>query len=337
MTSRSIRSFVVAAAACAGLASVSHGVRAQSAVTEYRPNLVATQAFGLTVVKESRAVNLRFSTMSWNSGLGPLELRAGAVDLNQLTRKVYQRVSRSDGSFYDSVAGDFVYHPEHAHFHFEDYALYRLVPVNAPGASERQSAKTTFCVMDTNKIPNTAGPLAAVYSTCGAEVQGMSIGWGDTYGSHLVGQSFDVTDSPDGDYKLMIDIDPRLRILESDESDNSSCVLIRLNVSSRTVQNLGSCTTTQGSVAITSITPNYIYQGTVTTNVQITGTGFASGMAVGFENGSGPSPIASDVQYLDANTISLTVTVKASGPRQERSWDVRVGPAVLPKAFTVRP
>jgi hypothetical protein len=336
MTSRSIGSLVIVAAACAMLTPATQGVRAQSTVTEYRPNLVATPASGLTVVKESRVINLRFATMSWNSGLGPLELRAGAVDLNQLTRKVYQRVSLSDGTFYDNFAGDFVYHPEHAHFHFEDYALYRLVPVNAPGASERQSAKTTFCVMDTNKIPNTPGPTTAVYSTCGADVQGMSVGWADTYGSHLAGQSFDVTNSPDGDYKLMIDIDPRLRILESDESDNSSCVLIRLNVSSRSVQNLGSCTS-QGSVVVTSITPNYAYQGTVTTNVQIAGSGFANGMAVGFENGSGPAPIVSDVQYIDPNTISLTVTVKSSGPRQERSWDVRVGPAVLPKGFTVRP
>jgi hypothetical protein len=337
MTSRSMRSLVIVAAACAGLIPATDGVRAQSTATEYRPNLVATPASGLTVVKESRVINLRFSTMSWNSGLGPLELRAGAVDLNQLTRKVYQRVSHSDGTFADSFAGDFVYHPEHAHFHFEDYALYRLVPVNAPGASERQSAKTTFCVMDTNKIPNTAGPASAVYAACGADIQGMSVGWADTYGSHLVGQSFDVTNSPDGDYKLMIDIDPRLRILESDESDNSSCVLIRLNVSSRSVQNLGSCTTIPGSVGITSITPNHAYQGTVTTNVQINGSGFTNGMAVGFENGSGPAPVASDVQYIDPNTISLTVTIKSNGPRQERSWDVRVGAAVLPKGFTVRP
>src|SRR5262245_29284790 len=199
MTSRSMRSLVAAVAASAALMPSTTDLRAQSTATEYRPNLVATPASNLTVVRESGVTNLRFSTMSWNSGLGPLELRAGATDLNQLTQKVYQRVSRSDGTFYDNFAGDFVWHPEHAHFHFEDYALYRLVPVSAPGASERQSAKTTFCVMDSNKIPNTPGPASAVYSTCAADVQGMSIGWADTYGWQLAGQSFDVTTSPDGD------------------------------------------------------------------------------------------------------------------------------------------
>jgi Lysyl oxidase len=313
-----------------------NGPLAQSAATEYRPNLVATQASSLSVVRESGVTNLRFSTMSWNSGTGPLELRAGEINLDQLTRRVYQRVYLSDGGFYDNFAGDFVYHPEHQHFHFEDYALYRLVPVNAPGASERQSAKTTFCVMDTNKIPNFPGPASAVYSTCGSDIQGMSVGWGDTYGAHLFGQSFDVTDSPDGDYDLIIEIDPRLRILESNESDNSACVRVRLNVSSRSVQNLGSCTS-PGSVTVTSITPNFGYQGTVTTNVRITGSGLVAGMAVGFENGSGPAPIVSDVQYVDANNITLTVTIKSNGPRRERLWDVRVGPAVLLKGFTVRP
>jgi hypothetical protein len=145
-----------------------------------------------------------------------------------------------------------------------------------------------------------------------------------------------VTRSPDGDYDLVIEIDPRLRILESNESDNSACVRIRLDVSARTVENLGSCTS-QGNVTITSITPNFGYQGTVTANVNIAGSGFVAGMAVGFENGAGPAPVPSDIQYVDANNLSLTVTIKSSGSRRERLWDLRVGPTVLPKAFTVRP
>ena len=336
MSRRSIRLLCVAGATSLGVILAVTGMIAQSTATENRPNLVATPAFNMSVVRESGVTNLRFSTMSWNSGTGPLELRAGAIDLDQVTQKVYQRVFRSDGSYYDNFAGDFVYHPTHAHFHFEDYAVYRLVPVSAPGASERQSAKTTFCVMDTNKISNFPGPASAVYSSCGADIQGMSVGWADTYGAHLAGQSFDVTTSPDGDYNLIIDIDPRLRILESNESDNSACVRVRLSVSARTVQNLGSCTS-QGNVTITSISPNFGFQGTVTTNVKITGSGFVNGMAVGFENGSGPAPIPSEIQVVDANNISLTVTIKSNGPRRERLWDVRVGSAILPKGFTVRP
>ena len=337
MNRRSVR-LVLGAFTAGAVILATRGTATSAQVLELRPNLVALPASALSVVRDATGTHLRFSTTSWNNGTGPLELRAGEIDQGQQTRKVYQRVSLSGGTFYDNLAGDFVYHPEHAHFHFEDYAVYRLVPVNAPGASERQSAKTTFCVMDTTKI--NAGllgaPQAAVYATCGSEIQGMSVGWGDTYSYILFGQSFDVTNSPDGDYDLIIDIDPRLRILESNESDNSACVRVRLSVSAATVQNLGSCTS-QGSVTVTSITPSFGHQGTVTTNVKIAGSGFLAGMAVGFENGSGPAPIPSDVQYIDANNISLTVTVKSNGPRRERLWDVRVGPAVLPKGFTVRP
>ena len=89
--------------------------------------------------------------MSWNSGAGPLELRAGdfrQTGPNDDTRDVSQRIYRSDRTYYDQFGGAFEYHPEHNHFHFEDYALVTLRPVNAPGASDRQSAKTTFCVMN---------------------------------------------------------------------------------------------------------------------------------------------------------------------------------------------
>ena len=55
-------------------------------------------------------------------------------------------------------AGSFVYHAAHQHIHFDDLALYTLQPDDAPGASKRTSAKTTFCIMDTDHIaPDLAG------------------------------------------------------------------------------------------------------------------------------------------------------------------------------------
>ena len=309
-------------------------------VLELQPNLVAFPAapLSLSVVREGNATLLRFATTSWNNGSGPLELRAGEVSTDGQKRRVYQRIYLSDGGYYDRNAGEFEFHPEHGHFHFGNYALYTLKPLNAPGASLRQSSKTTFCLMDTTKVNTTlpGAPQSAVYFTCGVEIQGISVGWGDTYGASLPGQSFDVTDLPTGDYDIIIDVDPKSQLLERTRVDNSSCLRVRLNPQARTVQSLGSCTT-QGSVTINSITPNFTYQGTVLTGVTITGSGFAAGIAVGFENGSGSAPVASDVQVVDANTITLTVSVKSGGPRRERLWDVRVGSAVLPKGFAVRP
>jgi hypothetical protein len=334
MTRRSLRVLIPALAATAGIILMTRVISAQ--VVERKPNLVAFPAapLSLSVVRDGSATLLRFATTSWNHGTGPLELRAGEISSDNQRRKVYQRVYLSDGGYYDHYAGEFEYHPEHGHFHFENYALYTLKPVNAPGASQTQSAKTTFCVMDTTKVDLSAGP--AVYTTCGAEIQGMSVGWGDTYGASLPGQSFDVTGYPEGDYDIIIEIDPKTALIETTRVDNTSCLRVHLNPSARTVNSLGSCAT-QAGVTIESITPNYAYQGTVVYGVTIKGSGFVTGMAVGFENGSGQAPVASDVTVPDPNTITLTVSVKSGGGRRERLWDVRVSSAVLKSGFTVRP
>ena len=72
------------------------------------------------------------------------------------------------------------------------------------------------------------------------------------------------------------------------------------------------------------------------TAVTNTGSGFEDGMALSFENGSGPRPTVSDV-VIDANTDTITayVTVKAGGPPGPRTWDVRFGSGTLPAGLTV--
>jgi hypothetical protein len=201
-------------------------VRAFAAV-ELLPNLAPLPAEGMCLTTSSGNTWLHFSTTSWNNGTGPLELVAGKADRKAKKQKVYQRIDASDGSSRDVLAGFFVWHPTHNHFHFEDYAHYILQPVNAPGASARTSTKTTFCLMDTTRIDPLAD--AALYTTCGKSVQGMSVGWGDTYGYYLDGQAIDVTGLADGDYRLEIVVDPKNRLLESDEADNTSEVMIQLS------------------------------------------------------------------------------------------------------------
>ena len=195
--------------------------------------------------------------------------------------------------------------------------------------------------MDTTKI-NTqlpGAPGSAVYSSCGNTIQGMSVGWGDTYGSHLAGQEIDFTNNPDGIYQLKIVIDPKNVIVESDNTgDNSSCVLLNIKKPSTVtvLDSSGSCST------VTSITPNTAAVGT-TVQVTITGYGFAVGMPVSFDGGNGPRPVASnlnlamDTESLDTITATVTVPSKKHLGRNP-VWDVRVGSGgVLPKAFTVAP
>lgn len=128
-----------------------------------------------------------------------------------------------------------MWHPGHQHFHFEDYALYTLQPVGAPGLSQRTSAKTTFCVVDTDHVDPNLGNSNPVYAFCGVDVQGMSVGWGDTYRNQLSGQSISLTGLPDGYYKLVIEVDPKKRVVETDDTNNVACSLLYLDITNRTV------------------------------------------------------------------------------------------------------
>ncbi len=311
---------------------------AQTALT---PNLkpLPASSFSLVYNSTTGTSTLRFSTTSWNSGTGPLQLEAGGLDPNGSGKqRVDQRIFYSDGTSEARFAGWVEFHLAHNHFHFNDYALYTLQPVSAPGGSARTGSKTTFCVMDTTKV-NTAlpgAPGSAIYNFCGNQIQGMSVGWGDTYGSNLSGQELDFTGNPDGVYQLKIEIDPKKLLAESNDSDNVSCVLLNITKPSTVtvLDNSGSCSIS----TVTSVSPEVVRMGFANV-VTITGSGFTQGMSISFENGNGARPTATgDVTVNDEGTVAtvwVTVPVKKQLGR-DPVWDVRVGSGgVLPNAFKV--
>lgn len=327
---RWLASSIVGALSIAGTAT---------AQTSMPPNLIPLGAFNTTLATDGGGRStLRFSTTTWNKGTGPLELAAGEVETGSGKLRVYQVVYLGNGGSNLHFAGAFEYHPAHDHMHFNDYALYTLQPVNAPGGSARTGAKTTFCVMDTTSI-NTQLPGApgqAFYSRCGRDLQGMSVGWGDTYGAHLAGQEIDFSGNADGIYQLTIEVDPKKVLVESNENDNRSCVLLNIKKPSTVtvLDSSGLCS------SVASITPGSARVGT-SVQVTITGYGFTPGMGVSFDGGTGPRPVASNVQ-LTSNTdtvdqIRATVTVPyKKQPGRDPVWNVRAGSGgVLVNGFRV--
>jgi hypothetical protein len=321
------------------LSGLAHEAYAQT--LEKRPNLRALPAFDLTVLPTSTGgAQLLFSARTWNAGLGPLELVAGETGGDQ--QNIYQRIYLDNGSYYDRHAGTFIWHPAHNHFHFQNYATYLLQPVAAPGASERSSNKTTFCVMDTDKVNGAlpGAPGAAVYSSCSNLIQGMSVGWADTYKWNLPGQAIDLTGWTDGDYKLTISADPKNQLVETDESDNVACSVVRIGIATGTATTVsgvncdGAVEPPPPAVTVASITPNYGAVGTIT-SVTITGTGFTSGIAVSFSSGTGARPSASNVVVQNSTTITALVTVKKGKTNGDTVWNLKVGTAVLSNAFTI--
>jgi hypothetical protein len=211
-----------------------------SEVVELRPNLQPLPASEFRLETNGSQTYLRFTTTSRNSGQIALEVVAEPSDPNNSNGSVqaYQRLFDDEGNeVRHEGIGKLEYHDAvgHEHYHFVNYANYLLEP-ESPGPG-RLASKTTFCIIDTDRIDHKldGAPKRAHYTRCGTEIQGMSVGWGDSYRYYLEGQSFDVTDLAPGRYTVTIVIDPQDRIRETNDSDNTSVVTIDLDPDAGTV------------------------------------------------------------------------------------------------------
>ena len=197
------------------------------------PNLrtlpVSDLSFDMHPSKETVHI-LRFANTVWNAGEGRLELESD-VDSGEQVKPIYQnlydapvggnRVERK------RVASDFIFHPQHNHFHFTDFAEYLLLGRDATGVYRRmktEGIKTSYCIMDTQRIE---GSYDDHYTTCNADRQGLSPGWADTYRAGLYDQWVELGDDilSDGEYAVQSIADPRGLIDEGGgerENDNTA-------------------------------------------------------------------------------------------------------------------
>ena len=123
-----------------------------------------------------------------------------------------------DGDYSDS---DGLYELDgcHGHFHFRNYAVYEMLPVNPDGSlgASVKARKRGFCMIDTTPYQSEGGPpKQKVYYSCGTPTragnQGISVGYADTYVKQLGGQYFVLDDPaepvPPGKYLLRITVNP---------------------------------------------------------------------------------------------------------------------------------
>jgi len=129
----------------------------------------------------------------------------------------------------DLVFGDpnnnplFTYDPCHGHHHFEGFAGYRLLDTNNNVVKGRQ--KAAFCMEDSTRW-SPAAPRLNRYYNCNN--QGISVGWADTYDPAVACQFMDITDVPDGDYILELEMDPFDLIAEANQNNNITRVNVTL-------------------------------------------------------------------------------------------------------------
>jgi hypothetical protein len=135
----------------------------------------------------------------------------------------------------------------HQHWHLKFGASYRLL--SSEGRSLTSQTKAGFCFFDQeHNAPKLEGsPDDGVFpvNDCGKDRRatkakmGMSVGWEDPYYWQLEDQWVEITDVPDGHYRLEATADPDGWLTESDEDNNTTWVDLELGTKSeglRTVE-----------------------------------------------------------------------------------------------------
>lgn len=178
---------------------------------------------------------LRFDATVWNTGRGPLELHGGPGEDHSAFQRIYDD---SAGYKDEPVSSGFTFFELHQHWHFQNFAEYQLWRKGdfdtwlASGRAGGQQptwvgSKTTgqqesFCIRDSDPIQRLqASPVAPAYNVCDQDLQGISVGWGDTYPLDIPQQWIDLGtgDLPDGLYVLRIVADP-LHVIDQGNRDD---------------------------------------------------------------------------------------------------------------------
>jgi hypothetical protein len=174
---------------------------------------------------------LRFTNSLINTGPGLLEvLGRYDPDLDQVV--VTQHLYRRDGTFQERLAGRFIFHPTHDHWHFEDFARYdiwSLTPDRDFDVVVAFTDKVSYCIRDNVRSDIEGASAQPRYEACDQERQGMAVGWIDIYEFDTPGQIVDVTDLPDGVYALQSTVDPAGQLQEVDDLNNAAIVFFELS------------------------------------------------------------------------------------------------------------
>jgi hypothetical protein len=210
----------------------------------------------LNLVNDQQREILRFSNGIANTGAGPWALRPEpsiefAKANNLSTVSAIQEI-RDSGAYYrcgeqpkqvtdcynvvsESVAGTFLFHPEHNHWHIGYIALFEVRKGSPTGPIVgNNSIKTTFCLIDWYKLDDNAPSAERVFFDCYTSFQGISTGWVDQYHQSTSGQQVDLTGVPDADDLYLVSTSNHAGIFaESDRANNTAWVRFSLSSDSK--------------------------------------------------------------------------------------------------------
>lgn len=229
-----LSALMAAAAAALGAPTAAPSVRASDG--PQLPNIAPRPAAEVRIgpADGGTGTAIRFSSWMANNGAHHFDIAGVPTSTTPLTATANQCIEwaapRVCGARQE--IGTLTYHAAHAHYHFVDFARYELRTATT-GSLAALSDKVSFCMQDSAPV-RSGRPLETafafpLYFGCDIGTQGISAGWADIYTSELAGQQILLAGVPDGVYDLVTVADPSNRILETDESDNTSVRRVRIS------------------------------------------------------------------------------------------------------------
>lgn len=179
---------------------------------------------------------LRFTTIIVNIGAGPFETIGSRHDAGTSQMAVAQRIYNTAGAsrVVNTPAVMFWAGDGHDHWHVRDAEAYRLTRLDN-GRRVGTGAKHGFCYFDNTpyRLGLADAPTYSIYGGCGVQgdlrvTTGLSVGWGDTYPAGIAYQWIDITGLRSGRYRLRATADPANWFAETNNTNNSTWINIRL-------------------------------------------------------------------------------------------------------------
>ncbi|NEA33419.1 lysyl oxidase family protein [Streptomyces sp. SID13031] len=202
-----------------------------------KPDLRSVPAWGIEIAPGDEGTPdadkdfLAFSATVWNAGPSPLVLdgfRQKGKDLMDAYQYFYDANGKEIG--YQNT-GTMEWDPRegHTHWHFTDFARYSLL--NAKQTEVVRSQKEAFCLAATDAIDYTVKNAnwkpdnTDLHTACGGHTslsvrEVLDVGSGDTYAQFRPGQSFDVTNLPNGEYFIEVLANPEKKLFEASTTNN---------------------------------------------------------------------------------------------------------------------
>ncbi|RZU52100.1 lysyl oxidase [Krasilnikovia cinnamomea] len=203
-----------------------------------RPDLRSLPAWDISLEEGTDGVKdgkwyINFGATVWNAGPSTLLVdgfRRTGTELMDAYQYFFDNNGKQVGS---AKAGTMEWDNRegHKHWHFTDFAQYNLLKADKKLAV--RSGKEAFCLANTDAIDytvpgakwrpeNTDLSTACGGNTAVAVREVLDSGNGDTYSQARPGQSFEVTDLPNGTYYIEVKANPENKLAESSTTNNTS-------------------------------------------------------------------------------------------------------------------